>query len=147
MIADAAVSAGVVIGSILILLTGWLWLDPLISLAINAFIIWSSWGLLRESLAMSLNAAPPGVKTEDVRQLLASQSGVKRVHDLHVWCMSTTDYALTAHLLMPGGHPGDGFLADVSGALNEKFRIGHVTLQVETNPETECTLEAGCKRK
>ncbi len=147
MIADAAISAGVVAGTVLILLTGWLWLDPLIGLAINAIIIWGSWGLFRESVAMSLNAAPPGVKTEEVREFLSSRSGVVRVRDLHVWCMSTTDYALTAHLVMPSGHPGDGFLSEVSTELSHKFGIGHVTLQVETNPETECTLDAGCKRK
>jgi cobalt-zinc-cadmium efflux system protein len=147
MLADAAISAGVVVGGVLILLTGWLWLDPLIGLAINAIIIWGSWGLLRESVAMSLNAAPRGVETEEVRQLLSSKTGVSRVHDLHIWCMSTTDYALTAHLVMPSGHPGDGFLSDVSGELSHRFGIGHVTLQVETNPETECKLEAACKRK
>jgi cobalt-zinc-cadmium efflux system protein len=126
-------------------LTGWLWLDPLIGLAINAIIIWGSWGLLRESVAMSLNAAPPGVETEVVRQFLSSKPGVVRIHDLHIWCMSTTDYALTAHLVMPSGHPGDGFLSDVSGELSHRFGIGHVTLQVETNPATECTLEAICR--
>ncbi len=139
MAGDALVSAGVVVAGYLMLKTGWLWLDPLTSLVIVAVIIISSWSLLREALAMSLKAVPKGVDPEAVRQLLASQSGVANVHDLHIWPMSTTDIALTAHLLMPAGHPGDIFIAHICEELEHQHGIDHVTLQVETDATTMCS--------
>jgi cobalt-zinc-cadmium efflux system protein len=141
MAADALVSVGVVIAGLVILLTGWLWLDPAVSLIINAIIIWGTWGLLRESVTMSLNAVPSGLQSQEVGAFLSAAAGVQQIHDLHIWSMSTTEIALTAHLLMPGGHPGDSFLVDLCEKLNERFGIGHATLQVETDPLTACPLE------
>ena len=141
MASDAAVSAGVVLAGLTILFTGWLWLDPAVSLVIVGVIVWGTWSLLRESLAMSLKAVPPGVDPAAVRALLAEQPGVEAVHDLHIWPMSTTDIALTAHLLIPSGHPGDSFLMHIAEELRTHHGIGHVTLQVETDPSTACALE------
>jgi cobalt-zinc-cadmium efflux system protein len=140
MAADAAVSAGVVVAGFVILMTGWLWIDPAVSLAINVVIIWGTWSLLRESVVMSLAAVPAGIDAGKVRSFLTSQPGVAELHDLHIWPMSTTETALTAHLSMPGGHPGDGFLMGLAAELKARFAIGHVTLQVETDPNTVCAL-------
>jgi cobalt-zinc-cadmium efflux system protein len=141
MVADAAVSAGVVVAGLLILLTGWPWLDPVASLIIVAVIVWGTWGLLRDSMAMSLSAVPSGIEPGSVRGFLANQPGVAQLHDLHIWPMSTTESALTAHLVMPGGHPGDVFLASLAHDVKHRFGIGHVTLQIETDPGTPCALE------
>ena len=141
MAADALVSVGVVIAGLVILLTGWLWLDPAVSLIINATIIWGTWGLLRDSVAMSLNAVPSGLELQDVGAFLSAAAGVQGIHDLHIWSMSTTETALTAHLVMPGGHPGNSFLVDLCRMLRERFGIGHATFQVETDPLTACPLE------
>ena len=141
MAADALVSVGVVIAGLMILLTGWLWLDPAVSLIINAIIIWGTWGLLHDSVTMSLNAVPSGLQSQEVGAFLSAATGVQGIHDLHIWSMSTAEIALTAHLVMPGGHPGDSFLVDLCEKLNERFGIGHATLQVETDPLTACPLE------
>jgi cobalt-zinc-cadmium efflux system protein len=140
MAADAAVSAGVVVAGLVILFTGWLWLDPLVSLGIVAVIVWGTWGLLRDSLAMSLNAVPPGIEAKAVQGYLEALPEVASVHDLHIWPMSTTETALTAHLVMPTGHPGDTFLADATHQLAKRFSIGHATLQIEISTEVVCTL-------
>ncbi len=140
MAADAAVSGGVVLAGLLILLTGQLWLDPLTSLIINAVIIAGTWNLLRESLAMSLGAVPAGIAPADVRGFLTGLPGVAALHDLHIWSMSTSEVALTGHLLMPSGHPGDAFLMETAQSLHSRYRIGHVTLQVETDEATICAL-------
>ncbi|WP_034995646.1 cation diffusion facilitator family transporter [Beijerinckia mobilis] len=140
MAADALVSAGVLIGGLLIALTSYLWLDPVISLLINATIIYGTWALLRESLAMSLNAVPAGIESDSVRRYLLSLPGVAGLHDLHIWPVSTSETALTAHLLMPEGAPGDTFLMQASEELRTHYRIGHVTLQIECDPETLCAL-------
>lgn len=140
MAADAGVSAGVIVAGLLILVTGWLWVDPLMSLAINAVIVFGTYGLLRDSVAMSLAAAPRDVGVDDVRRYLAELPGVAAMHDLHVWSMSTSETALTAHLLMPGGHPGDEFLMQAAQTLSRRFRIGHATLQIETDAATLCAL-------
>lgn len=141
MAADAALSAGVVLAGFIILYTGWLWLDPVVSLVIVAVIVWGTWSLLGESLAMSLKAVPAGVDPAAVRAFLSKQKGVEAIHDLHIWSMSTTDVALTAHLFMPGGHPGDSFLMHITEELRAHHGIGHVTLQIETDKATVCTLE------
>lgn len=141
MVADAVVSAGVVIAGLTIILTGWSWLDPLVSLAIVLVIAWATWGLLRDSVGMSLQAAPPGLDVEEVSAHLRSRAGVTAVHDLHVWPMSTTETALTAHLLIPGGYPGDAFTSELAAELKQKFGIGHTTLQIETDPSMPCDLE------
>jgi len=140
MVADAAVSAGVVLAGLAILLTGWLWIDPITSLVIVAVIVWGTWSLLRDSLALSVDAVPPSIKPEAVRRYLEGCPGVAEVHDLHIWPMSTTETALTAHLVVPGGHPGDEFLMRTANALRQQFGIGHATLQIEISHETACRL-------
>ena len=140
MAADAAVSVGVVVAAGAILLTGWLWLDPIVSLVINAAIVWGTWSLLRESVAMSLAAVPAGIDPAAVRAHLARRPGVAALHDLHIWPMSATETALTAHLVMPAGHPGDAFLMELARDLDARFGIGHVTVQIETDPATVCIL-------
>ncbi|MEH2512905.1 cobalt-zinc-cadmium efflux system protein [Nitrobacteraceae bacterium AZCC 1564] len=140
MAADAAVSAGVVVAGFAIMATGWLWLDPMTSLVIVAVIVWGTWSLLRESMAMSLSAVPMAIDPAAVRNYLGQRSGVVQVHDLHIWPMSTTEIALTCHLVMPSGQPGDAFLFEISQQLRENFGIHHTTIQVETAPSSECAL-------
>ena len=132
MAADAAVSAGVVVAGFIMMRTGWLWLDPAVSLAIAAIIAIGTWGLLRDSVAMSLHAAPPGIDPETVKRLLHDLPGVRAIHDLHIWPMSTTETALTVHLVMPAGHPGDAAIRTITDKINDRFGIGHCTIQVET---------------
>jgi cobalt-zinc-cadmium efflux system protein len=131
MLADALVSAGVVIAGLAILYTGIGWIDPIVSLAIAALIFWQTWGLLRETVEMSLAAVPRGIDYDTVAAALAALPGVARVHDLHIWPMSTTEPVLTAHLVMPAGSPGDPFLTEAQAMLHDRFGIGHATLQVE----------------
>lgn len=140
LVADAAVSAGVVVAGGLIVWTGTWWIDPAASLLITAVIAVGSWELLRDSVSHGLLAVPDGIDLGDVRGFLAGQPGVAAVHDLHVWPMSTTETALTAHLVMPGGHPGDGFLHRLTHDLHDRFDIGHATVQIEAGVE-DCHLE------
>lgn len=140
MAGDAAISAGVVVSAALILWTNWLWLDPAMSLVICAVILWSTTSLLRGSFDMSMAAAPPGTDLEAVRSYLLQQPGVSDIHDLHVWPISTTETAMTCHLVIPSGHPGDDFLLECSRTLKETHRIGHTTLQVETRMDNGCAL-------
>lgn len=140
LMADAAVSAGVVIAGIGILMTGQALIDPITSLVITAVIAWSSWGLLGEALRMGMLGVPKGIDVERVREFLQEQPGVGRVHDLHIWPMSTTETALTAHLVMPGGHPPDAFLREIADGLHRSFGIDHPTFQVETDSDA-CALE------
>jgi cobalt-zinc-cadmium efflux system protein len=147
MVADAAVSLGVVIGGLVILSTGANWIDPVLSLVIAGVILWSTWGLLSQSLTLSLHGVPRGVAIPDIRRALERMPGVERVHHLHVWATSTTETALTAHLVMPDGHPGDGFLAQAQRELKDHFGIRHATLQIEIHGPgadehgPECPLE------
>jgi len=141
MAADAAVSAGVVAAGVLIMMTGWLWVDPVTSLVIVAVIVWGTWGLLRESTAMSMAAVPSTIDPATVRSYLASLPGVVSIHDLHIWPMSTTETALTAHLVMPTGNPGDAFLIETCRRLSRDFKIGHATLQIENATTAHCALE------
>jgi len=141
MAADAAVSLGVVVGGLVIGLTGWFWIDPVLSLAIVLAILVGTWGLLRESAHLALDGVPAGVDPDAVRRWLAARPGVAAVHDLHIWALSTTETALTAHLVMPAGHPGDRYLADTAGGLHREFAIDHATLQVElADPDHGCSL-------
>ena len=140
MAADTIVSAGVVISGLVILKTGWLWLDPAVSLAIALVVLAGTWGLLRDSLSMSLDAVPSGIDPHEVEAALAAMSGVATVHDLHIWPMSTTEAALTCHLIMPSGSPGDAFLHRACDMLQSRFRIAHATIQVETGAEEDCRL-------
>jgi cobalt-zinc-cadmium efflux system protein len=137
MAADALVSLGVVVAGLAILVTGLAWIDPLVSLVILAVIAWGTWGLARDSLTMGLLAAPARIDLDAVRQHLASYDGVAAVHDLHVWPMSTTEVALTAHLVMPGRPAPDRFLRDVAASLEQRFGVSHATIQVESG-ESPC---------
>ena len=132
MLSDAVVSAGVVLAGLAIWATGLGWIDPIVSLVIAALIFWQTWGLLRETVEMSLSAVPRGIDYDAVEQALAALPGVTGIHDLHIWPMSTTEPVLTAHLLMPLGLPHDDFLAQAQAMLHDRFGIGHTTLQVET---------------
>lgn len=140
MAADALVSLGVVAAGAAILLTGQWWIDPAVSLMIVAVIAWGTFGLARDSLTMGLLAAPARIDLAEVKEHLASFEGVSAVHDLHVWPMSTTETALTAHLVMPGRPASDSFLRDVAASLETRFGVGHATLQVESG-ENPC---GGC---
>ncbi|MEO7727597.1 MAG: cation diffusion facilitator family transporter [Burkholderiales bacterium] len=141
MAADAGVSLGVAVAGAGILLTGWLWLDPAMSLLIVAVIFVGTWGLLRDSVKLALHAAPENVDPLEVRRYLCGLGGVAEVHDLHIWAMSTTETALTVHLVMPAGHPGDDFIARVVHEIEHQYHIGHVTMQVETGTSANpCAL-------
>lgn len=141
MVADAVVSLGVVASGVVILKTGWLWLDPAVSIVIGIVIIIGTWRLLRQSLDMALHAVPSGIDSASVRSFLEQVRGVCGVHDLHIWPMSTTETALTCHLVMPEGHPGDAALDQLAHDLHERFDIDHVTVQVEIgDPEHPCRL-------
>lgn len=131
MAADAGVSAGVVLAGLAIKLTGAVWIDPLVSLIIVAVIAIGTWGLLRDSFDLAMDAVPAGIDPDEVRSYLAAQPGVTEVHDLHIWAMSTTATALTAHLVKPQAGDDDDFLHHIAHDLHEKFRIAHPTLQLE----------------
>lgn len=140
MAADAGVSLGVAIAGVAILTTGWRWLDPLVSLAIVAVIFVGTWGLLRDSVNLALDAVPGEIDTDAVRRYLLNLPTVTDVHDLHIWAMSTTETALTAHLVLPGGHDGDALLARACRELHDRFGIEHSTLQVERgDPAFACS--------
>jgi cobalt-zinc-cadmium efflux system protein len=140
MAADALVSVGVVVAGIVILLTGAYWVDPVTSLIIVAVIAGGTWGLLKDSVKMGLLGVPDSIDEAEVRAYLEGLPGVAAVHDLHIWPMSTTETALTAHIVVPAGQPGDGFLHDVAHELDHRFHIGHATVQVETGHEHDCSL-------
>ncbi|MEO0031168.1 MAG: hypothetical protein RIS94_926 [Pseudomonadota bacterium] len=143
MAADAAVSAGVVVAGFLITKTGAQWIDPITSLIIVTVIARGTWGLLKDSLKMGLLGVPSAIDERAVHAFLCSQPGVSAVHDLHIWPMSTTETALTAHLVMPAGHPGDAALHFIAHELEDDFGIGHATIQIETSPDTHtCALES-----
>jgi len=140
LVADAAVSVGVVAAGAVIVWLGWTWIDPVVSLVISAVIVWGTWGLLRESLQMSMNAVPSAIEPSDVYGFLETLPGVASIHDLHIWAMSTTEIALTCHLVMPKGHPGDAFLAEVCHDLAHRFAIQHPTFQIELGDAAPCPL-------
>lgn len=145
MAGDAAVSLAVVVGAGVMALTGWAWIDPALSLAIAAVIVLSGWGLLRDSTDLALDAAPRGVDVAAVRRYLEGLPGVTGVHDLHVWAMSTTETALTAHLTRPAAADDpDAFLHAACDELRQRFRIGHATLQVELGDGADCRLAPVC---
>lgn len=141
MAADAGVSLGVVLAGLAILLTGWRWLDPAVSLAIVVVIFVGTWGLLRDSVNLALDAVPEGIDTAAVAAYLSALPGVTAVHDLHIWAMSTTETALTAHLVIPGGGDTDALLARACGELHDRFGIAHATMQIERgDPAHPCGL-------
>jgi cobalt-zinc-cadmium efflux system protein len=138
MAADAAVSFGVVLAAAVIMLSGWLWVDPAVSLGVAAIVLVSGWGLARDSVNLALDGVPKDIELASVQGYLAGLDGVMEVHDLHIWAMSTNETALTAHLVRPAGHD-DAFLHFVCEELSHRFRIHHATLQIETSAET-CRL-------
>jgi len=143
LLGDAAISAGVCVAGVLILRTGWFWLDPVVTLVIVTLILATTWTLLRDATLLGLHAAPAGVSVDEVAAMLGAEPEVSAVHDLHVWALSTTDIALTAHLVMPAGHPGDARLDDLAMRVHDRFGIGHATFQVElTDNRHTCALGA-----
>jgi cobalt-zinc-cadmium efflux system protein len=139
MAADAAISLGVVVAGLVVVYTGWTWLDPAASLAIVVVIVIGTWSLLRESVQLVLAAVPANISQEKVSRFLEQRPGVSEVHDLHIWAMSTTEAALTAHIVMPDGYPGDAAIDAIVDQLRHDFGIDHCTLQVE-----EGTTDHGC---
>jgi cobalt-zinc-cadmium efflux system protein len=144
MAADAAVSAGVVVAGILIMLKGWPWIDPVVSLIIVVVIFIGTWALLRESLNYAIDAVPKSVDVSGIRQYLISLDNVERIHDLHVWPLSTTEIALTVHIVVTDKAIDNQLLMDLRNHLNNHFRIGHTTIQVEAHSaENGCRLDRG----
>lgn len=143
MAADAMVSFGVVLAGIIILYTRWFWLDPAFSLLISALIVFNTWELLRDSFNLAVDAVPTNIDERAVRLYLLELSGVEQVHDLHIWGMSTTESALTAHLVMPTGHPGDACLQEICRELHTHFGIEHSTIQIEIgDSQSSCKLDS-----
>ena len=142
LMADAVVSASVVAAGFGILLTGLEWIDPAVSLVLVLGIGWASWDLLKESVKLGLLAVPQGIDEAAVREYLLEHPGVTAVHDMHIWAMSTTENAFTAHLVMSGGYPGERFMHRLADDLSHRFGIGHCTVQVELGEE-DCHLVAG----
>jgi len=140
MTGDAVISAGVVVAALAVAATGWSRIDPVASILIVVAIGWSTWTLFRESLAMMLDAVPPGIEPGEVRAYLLGLPGVVAIHDLHIWPMSTTETALTCHLVMPGIAPDPEFMVEVGRVLARDFGIGHPTLQVECASDVTCVL-------
>lgn len=141
MAADTLVTAGVVAAGIAIGLTHWLWLDPATSLVVSAVIVVGTWGVLKSAIGLALDAVPEGVDAAAVRAHLAGLPGVTALHDLHIWGMSTTETALTCHLVMPQGHPGDAVLNAITSELHTRFGIAHATIQIElADTDEACVL-------
>jgi cobalt-zinc-cadmium efflux system protein len=140
--ADAGISLGVAVAGIAIVMTGKLWIDPVVSLAITAIIIYTTWGLFRDSVNLALQAVPPGIDVGEVKRCLESRPGVTAVHDVHVWAMSTTQTALTAHLVKPDGKLDDGLLDEICHELEERFQIQHVTVQWEAGDGNHACRQA-----
>lgn len=141
LLSDAAVSVGVVIAGGLMILTGWRWLDPVVSIVLTLVVLGATWSLLRHSLDLVLAAVPPGIDPEAVHAYLSAQPGVKAVHDLHIWAMSTTETALTAHVVMKWPDCAPEFLGDLPRELHERFDIDHATVQLEPDDAAD-----GCKQ-
>ena len=140
MAADALLAAGVVAAGAVIWFTGWLWLDPLVSLVLSAVIVAGTWSVLRHSLDLALDAVPPGIDGVAVERFLRQLPGVVDLHDLHIWGMSTTETALTAHLVRPNLAADDAMLRQAAADLRSRFGIGHATFQVERDPDGRCAL-------
>ena len=142
MASDALISAAVAVSGLIIIATRWSWLDPVMSLFVVAVVVYGTWGLLRDSVRLALDAVPPGVDLPRIREYLAGQPGVTDVHDLHVWALSTTGNALSAHLVIPAGHPGDAAVDAIVLTLRERFSMQHATLQVDLGTSHHhCALE------
>lgn len=144
LLADALVSVSVVGAGLAILLTGRQWIDPAISLIITLVLGWASWDLLKDAVKMGLLAVPGHIDDSAVREFLSGQPGVSAVHDLHIWPMSTTEVAFTAHVVMPAGNPGDAFLQHMAEQLDTRFGIHHATIQIE-QVQDDCRLHSDHK--
>lgn len=143
MAADALISLGVVISGFVIGYTNWLWLDPATSILISLVIIVGTWQLLKDSISMSMDAVPNGIDPKEVKNYLSSVEGVSEVHDLHIWAMSTTETALTAHLVVQSFDVESKILKKITGELKSKFKIHHPTLQLElSDPSFVCDLKS-----
>ena len=141
MAADTLVTASVVAAGIAIALTGWFWLDPAVSLVVSAVIVIGTWGLVKSAFGLALDAVPEGIDAAAVRAHLLEIPGVTGLHDLHIWGMSTTETALTCHLVMPDGHPGDAMLNGIADQLHHRFGIHHATIQIElADTDEACVL-------
>ena len=141
LLSDAMISVGVAISGLIIKFTSWYWIDPLSSLIIISIIIYGTWGLLKESIHFALNAVPKNIDIEAVEQYLSKCDGVEEVHDLHIWGMSTTESALTVHLVIPNGYVEDGFIENIAQKLKQNFKIQHSTIQIEKGTiKHNCTL-------
>jgi cobalt-zinc-cadmium efflux system protein len=142
MAGDAAISLGVLLAGLVVMYTGWSWLDPLVSVGIVVLITWSTWLLLAQSLRMMLAAVPDNIDHTEIETFLRARPGVSDMHDLHIWPMSTTETALTVHLVIPSGYPGDQAIDAITRQLREEFGIGHCTIQVEQGTTVhECCLD------
>ena len=141
MAADAAVSAGVVVAGIAIMVTGWTWIDPLVSIAITLAIVVGTWDLFRESIDLALDAVPRGVDPDAIKEALAAVAGVVEVHDLHVWAASTSEVSLTAHLVVPDKDSHESALAAATDLLRDRFRIAHTTIQLERKEAGEACVQ------
>ncbi len=145
LLADALISIGVVLSAILILFTGWTALDPIVGLLIVAIILWGTWGLLRDSIRLIMDAIPHYIDYHGIQLYLKNLGGVQTVHDLHIWGLSTKEIALTAHLVMPDLHLSDADYEKINQVLKTKFHIDHATLQVETgSPDHPCIRSEIC---
>jgi len=142
LMADALILAGVVISAILIGFTGWEWIDPVVGLAIVLLVLWGTWGLLRDSLTLMMDAIPHYIDHNGVENYLKTYPGVRAIHDLHIWGLSTREVALTAHLVMPSDNLTDADYKKINEQMHERFNIHHVTLQVESGCE-----EHPCERR
>jgi cobalt-zinc-cadmium efflux system protein len=140
MAADAAVSTGVVLSAFLIIVTGWVIVDPIVALVVGAVVAWSAFGLVKSAIHLSLDGVPQDVDRSTIEAWLRALPGVVDLHDLHIWALSTTLYALTVHLVMPSGYPNDAFLENTAHELESRFGIKHTTLQVEQGADTGCRL-------
>jgi cobalt-zinc-cadmium efflux system protein len=140
MAADALIAFGVVAAGLAIAVTGWPWLDPTVGLVISAVIVYATWDLVKQALSLALDAVPAGVDAAAVRAHLLAIPGVAALHDLHIWGMSTTETAMTCHLVMPGGHPGDAFIHKLAEELALRFKINHATVQIEVDQHLACAL-------
>lgn len=142
LVADAAVSVGVVLASIVLRYTGWAWIDPVASIVVSAVILVGTWSLLKDASSLALDGVPPGIATREVKDFLGTLPNVREVHDLHIWALSTTETALTGHLRMGPGSCPSSFLPDVTHELEDRFGIHHTTLQLE--PPDAPVAECGC---
>lgn len=142
LVADAAVSLGVVIAGVLVVLMGWTWVDPVVSLVVSVVILVGTWGLLRDALDLALDAVPSTIDPDKVREYLANLPDVRDVHDLHIWALSTTETALTGHLVIDPSSCAPSFLRDLGKALEEKFEIHHTTIQMEPPDAPDACVHA-----